>query len=170
MKKVLIIFCVTLFVATAGYIYAQGMMGWRGFPMHHHIMHAQNLKILQPQQISQAMVHISESLNEKCNFCHKAAADVDSNSIRKDQWIQGDFALDDSPAITDEVLKKALGYKNRAREMLKMVNYDNREFLNWSHSSGRMADQVNCWICHRGKHDKMVTDYKKEHGDFIDLY
>ena len=170
MKKVLILVFVTLFVATAAYIYAQGMMGWRGFPMHHHIMHAQNLKILTPQQISQAMVHVSESLNVKCNFCHKAAADVDSNSIRKDQWIQGDFALDDSPAIADEALKKALGYKNRAREMLKMVNYDNREFLNWSHSSGRIADQVNCWICHQGKHDKMVSDYKKEHVDFIDLY
>ena len=170
MKKVLILFCVTLFLATAAYIYAQGMMVGRGFPMQHHIMHAQNLKILGPQQVSQAMVHFSESLDVKCNFCHKAAADVDSNSIRKDQWIKGDFALEDSPAITDKALKKTLGLKNRAREMLKMVNYDNREFLTWSHSSGRMADQVNCWICHRGKHDKMISDYKKEHGGFADLY
>jgi hypothetical protein len=87
MKKVLILFCVTLFVATAAYASAQGMMSGRAFPIHHHIMHPQNI------------------------FCHKAAADIDSNSIRKDHWIQGEFALDDSPAIADEALKKALGYK-----------------------------------------------------------
>ena len=171
MKKLLIFLCVVLFVATAAYIYAQGMMmGGRGFPMRHHIMHAKNLKILKPHQVSQAMVHFSESLHVTCNFCHKADADANSNSIRNDQWIQGDFALEDSSAITDETLKKALGYKSRAREMLKMVQYDNREFLNWSHSSGRTADQVNCWICHRGKHDKMVSDYKNENKDFVDLY
>ena len=171
MKKVMILFCVTLFVAAAAYIYAQGMMmGGKGFPMRHHVMHAQNLKILKPPQVSQAMVHFSESLNVTCNFCHKAASGVNSDSIRKNQRIQGDFALEASSAITDEALKKALGYKNRAREMLKMVQYDNREFLNWSHSSGRKADQVNCWICHRGEHDKMVSDYKNEHKDFKDLF
>ena len=48
--------------------------------------------------------------------------------------------------------------------------YDNQNFLSWSHSSGRNADQVNCWICHRGEHDKMVTDMKKEKKDFTDLF
>jgi hypothetical protein len=52
--------------------------------MYHHIMDAQNL------------------------FSHKGPADVDSSSIRKEQGIQGEFVLDDSPAIKDEALKRSL--------------------------------------------------------------
>jgi len=170
MKKVLIPLCIILFIAIAAYLYAQGMMRGVGFPMHRYFMHAQNLKILERQQAQQAMIHFSESLKVTCNFCHNVDAKVDADSIKKGLRIKGDFALEDSEAITDEQLKKNLGHKNRARDMLKMANYDNVNFLNWSHSSGRMADQVNCWICHRGTHDKMVYDHKKEHKDFTDLY
>lgn len=174
MKKATFLFCVTLFVATASLIYAGGMMGWMmgggASPMQHHVMHAENLKILKSGQVAQAMIHMSESLAVTCNFCHKANAKADAESVKKDQRIAGDFALEFSETIRDEALKKSLGHKKRAREMLKMVNYDNKNFLGWSHSSGRKADQVNCWVCHRGKHDKMVYDRKKEHKDFIDLF
>jgi hypothetical protein len=170
MKKVLIPLSIMLFIGIAGYLYAQGMMRGGSFPMHHYFMHAQNLKILERQQAQQAMIHFSESLKVTCNFCHHVDAKVDADSIKKGLRIKGDFALEDSEAITDKELKKNLGHKIRAREMLKMVNYDNVNFLNWTHSSGRKADQVNCWICHRGTNDKMVFDHKKEHKDFTDLY
>jgi hypothetical protein len=169
MKKVLIPLSVILFLAIAAYLYAQGMRHGDGFPTHHYFRHAQNIEILDRQQAPQAMIHFSESLKVTCNFCHNVDAKVDADSIKKDQSIKGDFALDDSEAITDAPLKKNLGHKKRAREMLKMVNYDNNNFLDWTHSSGRMADQVNCWLCHRGAHEKMVSDHKKEHKDFIDL-
>jgi len=174
MKKITVLFCITIFVATASFIYAAGMMGGMmgsgASPMRRHVMHAQNLKILKSGQVAQAMIHMSESIGVTCNFCHKADAKADADSIKKDQRIAGDFALEFSETIKDEALKKALGHKNRAREMLKMVNYDNQNFLGWSHSSGRKADQVNCWVCHRGKHDKMISDQKKERKDFTDLF
>ena len=154
----------------AEYLFGQGMMQRGGFPMHHYFMHTRNLEILHPPQVQQAMIHFAESLGVKCNFCHDVGPDADADSIRRDSGIQGDFAREDPQSAADENLKKSLGHKVRAREMLKMVTYNNKNYLNWKHSSGRPADRVNCWLCHRGTHDKMVFDHKEQNKEFTDLY
>jgi len=174
MKRFVIISALFALVGNVSFIYASGMMGGMmggsGSPIHHHVMHSKNLKILKSGEVAQAMIHMSESLGVTCNFCHNADVKADADSIKRGRPVAGDFAMEFSETIKDEALKKALGYKSRAREMLEMVNYDNQNFLGWSHSSGRKADQVNCWICHRGEHDKMVSDMKKEQKDFTDLF
>ena len=31
-----------------------------------------------------------------------------------------------------------------------------KKYLNWNHSEGRKADQVNCMLCHRGNKDHLI--------------
>ncbi|MBW2305707.1 MAG: hypothetical protein JRG73_02130 [Deltaproteobacteria bacterium] len=171
MKKTVVCFLFVIFVLVGGKsLFGQGMMRQGGFSMHHYFMHARNLQLLHPRQAQQAMIHFAESLSVKCNFCHNVGPEADADSIKRDSVIQGDFALDDPQSVADKDVKKSLGHKARAREMVRMVNYDNQNFLDWKHSSGRQADKVNCWLCHRGKHDKMVSDHKEKNKDFVDLY
>lgn len=173
MKKITMSYLILLFIALVislhSNLYGLGMMGRGESTMHHYFMHVRNLKILEPSKAKEAMIHFTRSLNVKCNFCHNVSEKADDTYIIKDITIEGDFSQEYSPTITDEDLKKSLGHKNRTREMLKMVNYNNKNYLNWKHSSERSADQVNCWLCHRGKHDKMVSGHKKENPGFIEL-
>lgn len=131
--------------------------------------YAPNLKILKSWQIQQTMLHFINSLNVKCNFCHNVGDQVDATYFIRYIPIEGNFSQDYSPAIQDENLIKSLGNKNWAREMLRMVNNNNKNYLHWEHRDGRSADKVNCWLCHRATHNKMVSDYKKENQDFIEL-
>ena len=110
MKRLTLCFSIILILLFSTVtIYGHGKMV---FPMHHHFMHADNLQIFEsPQQAQQAMVHFSESLGEKCNFCHDVGPEVGAESIRKDLRVSGNFEVDYSKSIKD----KDLNYKLRQK-------------------------------------------------------
>jgi len=98
-----------------------------------------HLKGWSEKQIKARMKYFNKSLGVKCNFCHVK-----------------DKSVDLSDDITDPKIRKALSYKNLARDMMKMTDEMNEKYLSWNHGSGRPADKIDCMFCHRGSTDKLV--------------
>lgn len=94
---------------------------------------------LSKKELKARMKFYSKSLGQKCNFCHVK-----------------DKSIDLSDSITDPEIRKRLQHKEIAREMIRMTQEINQKYLNWNHSSGRKADQVNCMLCHRGNKDRLI--------------
>ena len=94
---------------------------------------------LSKKELKDRMKYISRSLGVKCKFCHL-----------KDKKI----SLSDKITIPSH--RKILKRKEIASSMIEMVETMNSTFLNWKHSSGRKADQIDCHFCHRGNPDHLL--------------
>ena len=78
----------------------------------------QILKVKSKSELKQVMENIAGDLGVKCVFCHNMR---DKSSDEKN-------------------------HKLVAREMMKMVQHINSEFLTWEG-----AASVSCWTCHKGQ-------------------
>lgn len=96
---------------------------------------------LTKEELKDRMKYISNALGVKCNYCHLK-----------------DKSISLSDQITNPRERKILERKNTALEMIRMVEHINSNFLNWKHGSGRKADQVDCYVCHRGEPEHLVKD------------
>ncbi len=100
-----------------------------------------NLKVL-PQNITHdelvtTMRGFTSALGVRCNGCHAAMAGQENKL---------DFASD----AKDE--------KRTARTMILMTRNINTNFIpKVEREAGEMAQQVNCWTCHRGHKHPEVT-------------
>ncbi len=94
---------------------------------------------LSKKELKATMKFYSKSLGQKCSFCHVKDKSVDLND-----------------SITNPSIRKRLKHKEIAREMIRMTQEINEKYLNWDHSGGRKADQVNCMLCHRGNKDHLL--------------
>ena len=94
---------------------------------------------LSKKELKATMKFYSKSLGQKCSFCHVKDKSVDLND-----------------SITNPSIRKRLKHKEIAREMIRMTQEINEKYLNWNHSEGRKADQVNCMLCHRGNKDHLI--------------
>lgn len=93
-----------------------------------------NLKILPKnitrEQMDSVMHHFSASLGVRCNYCH----------ARNDSTGKINFASDANP------------HKNRAREMMRMMNKINDKYFNMTGEKRTITTQllVTCYTCHHG--------------------
>lgn len=94
---------------------------------------------LSKRELKKTMKFYSKALGQKCSFCHVKDKSIDLND-----------------SIKDPKVRKRLKHKEIAREMIRMTQEINSKYLNWNHSGGRKADQVNCMLCHRGRKDHLI--------------
>jgi len=115
----------------------------QSFSVKDHDEKAVNLKVL-PKNISEDELHnimrgFSKSLGVRCNYCHVA------QEVPGQQHPKFDFASDDKPE------------KNTARDMMRMVEAINADYIDKMHRSGRAWEQVSCVTCHNGKTTPIVS-------------
>ncbi len=99
---------------------------------------------LSKKELKATMKFYSKSLGQKCSFCHVKDKSVDLND-----------------SITNPKIRKRLKHKEIARQMIRMTQEINKKYLNWNHSGGRKADQVNCMLCHRGNKNNLLDAMKE---------
>lgn len=115
---------------------------------------AKNLKVLprdmtKRQVIDQVMKKWTSALGVRCLYCH-----VGQEST---PWTSWDLAADDKPT------------KQRAREMLEMLNEINRRMGSMSSLHGGSPVQATCFTCHRGmprprRIEDVFDETRTEHG------
>ena len=98
---------------------------------------------LSRKELKNTMKFYSKALGQKCSFCHVKDKSVDLNE-----------------SIQNLSIRKRLKRKEIARQMIRMTREINKKYLNWNHSGGRKADQINCMLCHRGNNNNLLDNMK----------
>jgi hypothetical protein len=105
-----------------------------------------NLKVLPKnitrEQMDSVMHHFAASLSVRCNFCH----------VRNDSTGKTDFASDANP------------HKNKAREMMKMMDKINDKYFDVTGGKKNINTQlmVTCYTCHHGNTDPATQPPMRE--------